>query len=52
MVARLEVEGLLGADLFDDGEVLFATGWDALDDYVLDLPDQFVDMNLCSVGNL
>ena len=52
MVARLEIELGLGADLFEDHVVLFTAGWNTFNDNVFDLPDHVVQGHFGSICDL
>ena len=51
MILSLESKLWLGANFFDHGEVLFATGRYAIDYYVFNLPDDLIQVFLGCIGN-
>ena len=52
MVFGFKIEDWLGAYLFDDNKVLFAARWHALNNNVLDLPDDGIEVYFGGIGDL
>ena len=51
MIFWFEAEGWDGADLFDQNEVLFATGWHILVDDILDLVEDLGQLFVRSISS-